>query len=361
MTYEHKIKVNKHSIYAGSAKYSTLQGDFRISRILGQSQASTDLIAAAYADSTWDQITSALNSFELFLSQTNMSAFWPIDEQTLCNFVHWATFSKKLSPSTIVSYMSNLKLIHELRRLNCSAFKSFLCKTHIRGAQNLAFYNQQHKGNKKVFSLALLRIMGHNIAVCDWSIHSKSIVWTAALVAFFGSFRFGELVAKSETTFNVHETLLWKDIKFFDDNSVRIHNKIPKNRTANGEYVSLFEFDSNSCCPIKALKSLKLLAGKNASEMSPVFSFSNGKLLTCNKMNGLIIHFLKPHLNEEAYAYSCKSFRAALPSALAAYPNLENDVHIKRWGRWNSSAYERYTRLSHKAKKEIFKKFVSVL
>jgi hypothetical protein len=40
-------------------------------------------------------------------------------------------------------------------------------------------------------------------------------------------------------------------------------------------------------------------------------------------MNELIIHFLKPHLNDEAYSYSCKSFRAGLPSALAAYPNLE--------------------------------------
>jgi hypothetical protein len=40
---------------------------------------------------------------------------------------------------------------------------------------------------------------------------------------------------------------------------------------------------------------------------------------------------------------------------------LENDVQIKRWGRWNSNPYERYTRLSHKAKKEISRNFVSVL
>jgi hypothetical protein len=78
-------------------------------------------------------------------------------------------------------------------------------------------------------------------------------------------------------------------------------------------------------------------------------------------MNEMIVHFLSPHLKEEAKDYSSKSFRAGLPSALAAYPNLENDIQIKRWGRWKSDAYERYTRLSHKAKKEIFKKFVSIL
>jgi len=248
--------------------------------------------------------------------------------------------------------MSSLKLIHSLRGMKTSVFKSFLCKTQIRGAQNLAFYNGKAKSNKKVFTLPLIRIMGHEIAKSDWSDHSKSVVWCAALVAFFGSFRFGELVSKSENVYSEHETLLWKDIQFFDDNSIRIHNKVPKNRTKNGEFISLFEFEGKSCCPIKAIKCLKELSKKSGSESYPVFTFSNGKFLTCKRMNELIIHFLKPHLNDEAYSYSCKSFRAGLPSALAAYPNLENDVHIKRWGRWNSNAYERYTRLSHKAKKE---------
>ncbi len=79
--------------------------------------------------------------------------------------------------------------------------------------------------------MPLIRIMGHEIAKSDWSDHSKSVVWCAAFVAFFGSFRFGELVSKSENVYSEHETLLWKDIQFFDDNSIRIHNKVPKNRT----------------------------------------------------------------------------------------------------------------------------------
>jgi hypothetical protein len=46
-------------------------------------------------------------------------------------------------------------------------------------------------------------------------------------------------VSKSENIYNEHETLLWKDIQFFDDNSIRIDNKVPKNRTRNGEFISL--------------------------------------------------------------------------------------------------------------------------
>jgi hypothetical protein len=50
-----------------------------------------------------------------------------------------------------------------------------------------------------------------------------------------------------------------------------------------------------------------------------------------------------------------------LPSALASKPNIENDGSIKKWDRWKSEAFERYTRLDHIAKKAIFEKFVNAL
>jgi hypothetical protein len=87
----------------------------------------------------------------------------------------------------------------------------------------------------------------------------------------------------------------------------------------------------------------------------------NGKFLTCKKANKLLTQFLEPHLGEEAASYSCKSFRAALPSALSSYPLLEDEKSIQRWGRWSSNAYKRYTRLNHKAKKEIFTQFAEAL
>ncbi len=91
----------------------------------------------------------------------------------------------------------------------------------------------------------------------------------------------------------------------------------------------------------------------NTSSETPVFSFGNGKYLTIDKMNVFIVKFLEPFIGDDAKFYSCKSFRAALPSALATFPHIGNDVSIKRWGRWNSDAFERYTRLSHAAKKEL--------
>ncbi len=75
----------------------------------------------------------------------------------------------------------------------------------------------------------------------------------------------------------------------------------------------------------------------------------------------MILHTLKKHIGDEAKAYSCRSFRAALPSALAAKLMVGNKDNIKRWGRWNSDAYERYTRLSHRMKRRLFYQFVAAI
>ena len=51
--------------------------------------------------------------------------------------------------------------------------------------------------------------------------------------AFFGSFRFGEILCSSPSKFVEDESLLWKDIIFKED-SVLIKIKIPKSRNAKG-------------------------------------------------------------------------------------------------------------------------------
>jgi hypothetical protein len=89
----------------------------------------------------------------------------------------------------------------------------------------------------------------------------------------------------------------------------------------------LFEFDFFNCCPVRALKKLKKVS--NGSENEPVFKFGNNSFLTSKKMNGYIQSFLSPHLGEDAKFYFCHSFRGALPSALAAIPNMDNDPSIK--------------------------------
>jgi hypothetical protein len=145
----------------------------------------------------------------------------------MSNFVSWDALEKKLSPDPIKLYISNIKLVHKLKGLPTDGCNSFLCKTLIRGVENLHFYSKEKKEQKKAMSLPLLRILGHELAKSNWADHSKVVVWSTYTVAFMGSFRLGELLAKSVTEFNPLETLMWQDIKFLKDDSIQIHVKVP--------------------------------------------------------------------------------------------------------------------------------------
>jgi hypothetical protein len=318
-----------------------------------------DLIAAAYANSSWSKILSARNCFEKFEKDAGKIFAWPLNQFVIKEFIEWAVLIKNMSAGTVESYLHCIEIIHRLKNCDGSACSSKITKLLIRGAENLEFYKNPKNLERRVMTLPLLRLIGHEIAKCDWSSHSKMVLWAAMCVGFFGSFRFGEILAKHEDQYNPHETLLWRDIIFLGDESVKILNKIPKSRKKEGEVISLFEFEFFNCCPVKALKKLKKIS--NSAESEPVFKFSNNNFLTNKKMNDYIQKFLFPHLGEDAKFYFCHSFRGALPSALAAIPNIDNDPSIKKWGRWNSDAFERYVRLSHMAKCELFKKFVLAL
>jgi hypothetical protein len=266
---------------------------------------------------------------------------------------------KKLSPNTVRSYVHHIATIHKLKNFSDENCKNFANEAMIRGAENLSFYDGRKLEQKNVNALPLLRVLGHEISTSNWSEKSKSVVWTACTCAFFGSFRLGELLSKEEDRFNPFETLLWGDVIFLKDGSIKIHNKIPKTRTQGGETISLFPFPKYNCCLIEALKKLRKIS--NSKQDLPVFSFGNGKFLTNRKLNAILKFFLSKRIGKKAASYTCQSFRGGLPSALASKPKLENDGTIKKWGRWKSDAFERYTRLNHIAKRTLFERFVDAL
>jgi hypothetical protein len=193
----------------------------------------------------------------------------------------------------------------------------------LKGAENLSFYKNITSESRKVMTLPLLKLLGHEISRTSWSEDSKQVFWTACVTAFFGSFRFGELLSPSEWGFNKDETLLWSDVAF-SDNSVLNHVKIGKTRASQGEYIDLFPFTRHNCCPVKCLLRLKSLSEGRSSEPSirekPVFAFSSGKLLTSRKLNEILEFLLRPHLGDQAALIQGHSFRAAIPSFPLPWP-----------------------------------------
>ena len=84
------------------------------------------------------------------------------------------------------------------------------CK-QLRGA-----HKEVSKKTKRAISMDMLKLLEHSIAIQDsWSIHKKSPRWSVVLVAWWGSFRIGELLLKLRHQFDAKKDLLVSDVKFY--------------------------------------------------------------------------------------------------------------------------------------------------
>jgi hypothetical protein len=276
------------------------------------------------------------------------------------NYVRWAIKRKGLTPDSVKVYLSDLKLAHKLRDIQIDWSNDFFINSMLKGAKNLSLYKSIFKPARFVMSFHLLKILGHEIAICHWDSYTKALYWAACCIAFFGSFRLSEILPAGSSPFCI-ETLTWDRVTFTNRRSAIINIRFPKAvRKPQGDFVDIFEIPGKSCCPFAALKKLHDLRQHNSKTSLPVFSFFDGKPLSPKIFVETIKGFLSKHIGANAENITGHSFRAAIPAALANCPSLASDHEIMIWGRWSSEAYRSYTRLKHEAKLSIFKKIVTL-
>ncbi len=229
----------------------------------------------------------------------------------------------------------------------------------IKGAKNLNLYSNIFKPAKFVMTFPLLKILGHEIAESKWTDKSKIVVWAACCVAFFGSFRLGEILPGGNSS--SPKTLTWDRVHFTDSGSAIINIRFPKAiKKPQGDFVDIFKIGDSSYCPFSALSNLASISTSNISSNTAVFSFPNGTPLSAKNFVVSIKGLLGKHIGLNALQLLGHSFCAAIPAALASNPNLATDHEIMNWGRWSSDSYKSYTRLKHEAKLAIFRKIVKI-
>ena len=235
-----------------------------------------------------------------------------------------------------------------------------MIKTVIRGKENLEIYARETGTARKVMTLSLLKLLGHEISRTNWVENSKQVVWGAFTMAFFGCFRMGEILPQNENSYSPEDTLLWQDIKFCSPSHILVHIKTPKSRCPRGEFIDVFSFPGHAVCPVSAITCLRDSTGE-PDPSSPVFKFSSGICLTRRLINTLLPQLLRPHIGHEADNVSGHSFRAGIPAVLASHPDVANSSDIMGWGRWRSDAYQSYTRLKLEQKIKTFATISNIL
>ena len=186
------------------------------------------------------------------------------------------------------------------------------------------------------------------------------------VTGFFSSARLGEILSKSESSFDPTSDLLWGQIqlrKGQGGNSVLIHIRIPKSANEGGRFLDLFPFPEQGYCPVKVLQELHKELGLRGGvdPQQPVFRFASGKNLTPAKLNIILQEMLQDIFVPGENSISCHSLRAGIPSALSKFPDLVSDEEIKGMGGWNSDAVDRYTRLPEARRRATFQKAIFAL
>ena len=227
------------------------------------------------------------------------------------------------------------------------------------------------KCKRRPITLNMLVLLQHAIASnSTWSSYEKSLRWSVILLAYWGSFRMGELVNKEKSTYNKSTSLLPTDIQFKPD-CVTVWIRSPKVWSEGGDIVEVWKVKENpSLDPVAAISCFTDLRNSRhgISPDKPVFIHENESLYTNTELNKDLRNLLSqfPALSSSnRESWSGHSFRAGLATLLTSLGFSEDA--IKRWGRWRSMAYMAYAqdltkrRATRKELSSVFGKMLATL
>ena len=136
----------------------------------------------------------------------------------------------------------------------------------------------------------------------DWSIFEQSLHFSVSLLAWWGSFRLGELLGDRRHEFNSSSILLASDVTFSQD-SVAVWLRSPKvEKEATGDLVEVWSVSERpDLDPLAALNSFLSLRTKRfgSAEHLPLFLHEDGSIFTKQEMNRDLTQLLSlyPQLN----------------------------------------------------------------
>jgi hypothetical protein len=315
------------------------------------------------ADSTWKKYNTGFHALLDFEKFDTENIEWPLTIETWRRFTVWCITVRKIASSTVKSYFTSIILGHSLQNLPCqNPFDDRIICMSLNGAKISADLYNPKKSVRRVMTFSTLLILSHRIANSDWDTLSKQVCWTACTLAFYASLRLGEVLSPYCDKFDVHTTLIWKNVKFLNYNEILLFLPYTKTSKCAGDFVDVFPTDDVTC-PSRALRKLmSVQIERNVFDLQkPVFMFASGKLLTVRHFNQILKDLLQDIYVPGENQITAHSFRAGLPSFLNTLPDVFSKQEIQQQGRWSSDSYKVYLRLHRDNRRMLFRKVNSAL
>ena len=272
---------------------------------------------------------------------------YPVSHEVILTFISWL-HSRNLCTSTINTYLASLRQLHLALGLPIPDLRSDLVKQVLSGKKIMDATYPHSKPVRIPVTPTILRILKIKISQDQsLSLQDMRLYWAICSMAFHGSFRIGELLAKSPTSFDPRFTLLGRDIKtkatFINGSSITfIEVSLRSTKTTPTATTVIDIFPTNSdICPVRAFSKWVGLCQRSPS--LPAFQLGSGKLLTPASLNYNLKRWLQDSLDFSKTTVSGHSFCAVLISVLGTLGF--SDADLQSVSRWLSRAFLLYSKL----------------
>lgn len=128
----------------------------------------------------------------------------PMNTEKIIIFLSWLLEERRIKPNSAESYLAGLRQLHLIKGLAIPTIRTDMIKTILKGAKHRTWLEEKlNPPSKRLpMSLSALNLLGLELNQTDMGKADKRLIWTVSLIAFFGSFRMGELLTESEEHFD---------------------------------------------------------------------------------------------------------------------------------------------------------------
>jgi hypothetical protein len=309
-----------------------------------------EAVSLGKCSTTWGGYYTGTKHYRDYCNRVGEDIEIPLSTMHILGYISYLFRVKALSPGTVTNYISGLKAWQTLCGHPSTNFDHPLVKLVLTGYRNLFLTMKVEPRRRSVVTWCVLKILREELMKLSMSTLDRQVFWTAAVCAFWGSLRMGELL-KGKHGFDAVRHMSWAKVTINpDDHShVLLYVDLPKIMLEEkpSDHVDLFAFPLPEYCPVHNLCYLQFLTKRRreTDDEENVFLLSNAKPLSTANMNEMLRDTLNP-LFPGLGKFSCHSFRAGLPSLMGAFPQLFTEQQIKQHGRWVSKACTLYTRMN---------------
>ena len=306
------------------------------------------------AANTWASYATAERHLNRAAKATGVPMECPLSLRSTLAYVGYLLSPKSeggrgLKGVSVEKYLSALRIIHMKKGYFEPWIRPEIISLITRGAKQRDQVIKRLSGKKSKHAMTpqLMWELKKQLNGARLPISRKRIIWATATIAFAGSLRVHELLAREQIKFDPSSVMLSGAIKVKkfkvqgrEEDTLSLYIAHPKeDKLAEGVVIDLFQ-TQDFMCPIKAYRNWQKDKGVKLTPQKPLFRLESGRSYTGKLFNKDIRSLMKRVIDYDSSPITAHSFRRGLATFMAKEGYSDHD--IMTIGRWKSQAFKAY-------------------